>query len=140
MKTLLITLDYLIERGACWPQRREFERLFPGGVIPTEELATQYAKCFDWEWAYDYLLIEERALAAAEECDAYYREQNAGLNTAAEELEKGGHNEAAWETYRTTCTRLYDEAKAEYGRIFVRHFIAQGGRELMQGETCNEEP
>ena len=53
-----ITAAMLRENDACEEEVKKFEHLFGESVIPTKELALQYADEFDWEWAADNLLSQ----------------------------------------------------------------------------------
>jgi hypothetical protein len=134
VKTLMITAQYLGSLGACASQLQRFEKLFPEGIVPTEKLATELTKAFNWEWAINYLLDDEHSHQTDAFIEVYYKTYVHQLDTAREKLHEGGCTVAAWEGYKTACQTFYDDVSAETARTFVRHFIAQGGRELLPRE------
>jgi hypothetical protein len=66
-----ITLQMLVEAGACQDQVDLFEKLFGKSVVPTRELALKHAGQFRWHWASENLLTSrslkayDRAIAPA---------------------------------------------------------------------------
>lgn len=56
MKT--ITLQQLIDLGACRDQRDEFERRFGASVEITRELCLEHSYAFNWYWVVKHFLPE----------------------------------------------------------------------------------
>lgn len=87
----VITLSQLRQHGACWGQRKLFERLFGEEVTVSEEVALKHAGMFDWEWAACELLSYERrvlwlgAVSAAE--DKWHEAHAASYNARQKALE-----------------------------------------------------
>jgi hypothetical protein len=133
-RTLWITQQYLVSKGACNEQIDAFAEVFPEGIEVTEELAVQHAGRFDWIWAIANLLdYPQDDLAYAEEVEAFTVRQKAMLNLREREYPLRTEEEReAHRAERLAVYTAYDEAAA---RIFAKHFIAQRGRACLDGEA-----
>jgi len=121
MKTL--TLQRLIDLGACADQRELFRETFGDSVDVTPELCVSVADKFDWRWAAEHLLS---APAWAE-----YERATAPAWAECERVEA-----PAWAEYervkalaRAEYKRVEAPAWAEYQRVEARTFgeLYEGG-------------
>lgn len=135
MKTLRITEEWLKQRAACRASRRQFLELFPEGVIPTEELALKHSEDFNWAWAITLLLSGEHHAAATKEQNEAIEIRDEATELAHEAFrdpDRGSHG-----SYQKLVDSIEDAFRVYHialARIFVRHFLKQGGRELREGE------
>lgn len=106
----VITLQLLLEKGACHSQRVEFAELFGESVVVTHELALKHASVFDWDWAAVELLSEKALRTFCEASDAAYGEYNVTISPFAKV-----HRAAVDEAWA-----VYDESADVAGRRAVR--------------------
>lgn len=108
--TKRITLEIL--RGACEPQRAEFAKRFPKGIVLKSEqdaidTAVEVAEVFNWAWAAANLLSNgtrkdfERAKAIAWK---NYRRIEAAAQKDFERVDT-----AAWENYKSDTATLWED-------------------------------
>lgn len=89
MKTIVVTLAMLEDKGACEEQMALFERCFGEKVVVTPELIRQHAHDFNLQWVMDNLLDHDQY----EKCTAEYRvilarTCDAGIPNCCLELDK----------------------------------------------------
>lgn len=143
-----ITLEDLVNRGACHNYRVKFRDLFGEEVEVTVELCVKYAQDFDWNWARDNLLgwgkprddfdaLEGPAYQEMTDVtDPAYKEYSEAREKFYAELLGTDRSEAPWRTYRDKCQEplaKYNEvckkASVEYNKkcaeAFGKVFLAQ---------------
>lgn len=135
MKTLKITYKFLVSLDACETYLETFDKIFPYGVVVTEELAVRHAEDFDWEWAITRLLEGESYSRALRMMESQVRELEDAVAVARDTWDHTNHSTEASRIYFAERTRAESSCAIEYARIFARHFIEQNGRELLSDES-----
>lgn len=140
-----VTLEDLVNRGACHNYRVKFRELFGEEVEVTVELCVKHAQDFNWNWARDNLLgwgkprddfdaIEDPAyqeMTAVTE--PAYKEYSKAREKFHAEFLKTDTSEAAWRMYHEEPLDKYHEvckkASVKYNKkcaeAFGKAFLAQ---------------
>ena len=111
-----LTLQTLIDKGACYAQVELFRAKFGESVRVTQRLCVSVADAFDWNWAARHLLSKPaqakygRVTAAAL---AEYKRVTAPAQAKYERVTAAAGAE---------CWRVRAPALAEYGRVTARTF------------------
>jgi uncharacterized membrane protein len=143
IKSRVLTLQQLVDLGACESQVELFAARFGDSVDVTPGLCERYATEFDWEWAAGNLLsanayeAKERSLweayAAAEQplWDTY-RDARRSLRTAYAAAERPlldtyeVARQPLWETYRSAERSLWTAYEAACARTFGELYVSEG--------------
>ena len=140
MKSRILHLQTLIDKGACSDQVKLFRERFGKSVRVTEALCVRAAPDFDWNWAAQHLLSAPAHKAYNDACapaqKAYnearapaqvYNEARATAQKAYDEATAPArkvYNEAratAWKAFDEDCApaqKVYDEARATAWKAF----------------------
>lgn len=134
-RTLMITADYLRERGACPQQLAKFVSLFPHGVTVSKDLALKHAEDFEWNWAI-YTLLEpgddrEKAKQAIDIAEDLYRDTVQPAYQGYIKNWNDGIRRTAYERVRDAARKNLAE---ELATVFSHYFIKQNGRAVMEDE------
>ena len=108
----IITLQDLVDNGACADQRAEFVRRFGRSVEITVELCMSVAHVFDWNWAAAKLLKTPA-------WDAY----EAATKPARDAYEAA--KKTAWDACKAATKPAWAAYEAAKAKAFAEAFIGQ---------------
>ena len=97
-----ITLQQLIDAGACGDQRELFQQRYGDSVRVTKRECIAAAQLFDWDWAAQHLLSAPARRAWNEATTTARRAYHKALAPA----------QRAYDKATTPARRAYDEARA----------------------------
>lgn len=119
-----ITLENLIEKGACLDYREEFKKLFGDSVEVTAQVAEECARSFNWHWAAENLLKSSELYLiwhdfSQDEWNKYIEKRD----EMAKKLEPFHHDDS-YRSYRSY--RVYNKKRREfynkYQEVIARKF------------------
>ena len=114
-----LTLQTLIDKGACYAQVELFRAKFGESVRVTQRLCVSVADAFDWNWAARHLLSKPaRAECGRVTAPARAEYERVTAPARAERAEYERVTEPAGAEY----WRVKAAAQAEYGRVTARTF------------------
>lgn len=109
--------DELVQKRACKPQLRLFEKRFGDGVKVTEELAVEVSSAFDFGWAIDELLSHRPV-------DPRWEDPWVEVDRETDALA----HEHVYRDETTPCPACVEDRKI-MARVFARRFIAERAAE-----------